>query len=124
MAEPPPSQFWADLEDNLKFRRAYVAAALEIQATDRAANQPPAMRAEDVPDELIDRARKAWVASARGHLPGHGMAHALAAVLPAYEAMVRAKVAEEIERQEARDGDGSSWGNGMRRAAAIARGEA
>lgn len=105
--QPPASQFWADLNDRLKdpeFRRAYVAAALEIEATDRAANQPPAMRAEDVPLDLHRLAVQAI--NANDELPDGDRDrtphHILAAVLPVYreqvEREVRAKVAEELRR--------------------------
>lgn len=55
------------------------------------------MKFEDVPDELIDLAEAAWPEANQAISCGDGMARLLAAVLPAHEAMVRAKAAEEIE---------------------------
>ena len=46
----------------------------------------------------------------------------LADVLPEHEKHVREKVAKEIDRVADEEDDGSSWGGGMLRAVAIARG--
>lgn len=83
------------------------------------------MTPEQVPDELVELAKKAplyydrieqrvaWGAYQRA---------ILAAVLPAHEQRVREQVAKEIEQALDTDGDGSSWDGGMATAVEIARG--
>lgn len=94
------------------------------------------MNPNDVPDELVE-----LTAAALCNNDNHGTtwdkvrrstadryrrlaARALDAVLPAHEATVRARVADEIEAEADRRGDGSLWDGGMDTAARIARGEA
>lgn len=84
------------------------------------------MKPEDVPAEWVEKANEAWrtAPQKRDGQPTR-MRHALASVWPAIEAMVRARVAAEIEAEasslEARcRKGGGAW---TRRAARIARGE-
>lgn len=55
------------------------------------------VRPEDVPNELVNVAARAWLAAAQNDdLRGHEMSHALAAAWTDIEAMVREKVAQDL----------------------------
>ncbi len=87
---------------------------------------PEPMRLRDVPDEILDAAWDAWVSTSPEDEEG-ALRVALAAALPVHEALVRAKVAAEIEavvviaRRDQPPADAKA--EAYRNAAKIARGE-
>lgn len=121
--------FARPLGEPVALRLAGIGASQHKQDAATAAARDDRMGPDDVPAELLDLAcDRMFGTPPEAGDDRRGMAEALAAVLPRYEALVRAEVAAEIEayaeataRQQAAI---PVFCSGLRKGAEIARGEA